>query len=482
MLVFQHILFCLYILALIGIVIYASVQLFLLIYTIINRNMHIENLKMDFDNLPFVTIQLPIYNEKLVIERLIDNIMKMDYPTPNFEVQILDDSNDGSQDIIKNKVQYYTNLGYNIKHMPRQKRIGFKAGALAYGLETARGEFIAIFDADFLPSNDFLMKSLPYFYNDRIAVVQSRWGHLNENYSLLTKIQAMQLNVHFIVEQMGRFSSDKFLQFNGTSGIWRKDIITIAGGWQHDTLTEDLDLSIRAQLKGYKIVYLTDNVTNAELPISMSGVKSQQYRWMKGGAENAKKLNAYVLDANISFAKKLNTLIHLYNSSIFVMVMILGLSNLVLTNYFRNISYPFVLILVPLLSTGIIFLTYLYSNLKNQLNFSKLIQTIIMFPLVLITSMGLSLHNSIAVLEGWAGIKTDFIRTPKFNSIGKTGINTSNNPNFSSWIFWSEGVLACLFLLNAYQNFLQNNIPTTVIQSMFGFGFLMVFVLSIKEK
>jgi cellulose synthase/poly-beta-1,6-N-acetylglucosamine synthase-like glycosyltransferase len=482
MLVFQHILFCLYILALIGIVIYASVQLFLLIYTIINRNMHIENLKMDFDNLPFVTIQLPIYNEKLVIERLIDNIMKMDYPTQNFEVQILDDSNDGSQDIIKNKVQYYTNLGYNIKHLQRQNRIGFKAGALAYGLETAKGEFIAIFDADFLPSNDFLMKSLPYFYNDRIAVVQSRWGHLNENYSLLTKIQAMQLNVHFIVEQMGRFSSDKFLQFNGTSGIWRKEVIAIAGGWQHDTLTEDLDLSIRAQLKGYKIVYLTDNVTNAELPISMSGVKSQQYRWMKGGAENAKKLNTYVLDANISFVKKLNTLIHLYNSSIFVMVMILGLSNLVLTNYFRNISYPFVLILVPLLSTGIIFLTYLYSNLKNQFNFSKLIQTIIMFPLVLITSMGLSLHNSIAVLEGWAGIKTDFIRTPKFNSIGKSGINTSNNPNFSSWFFWAEGVLACLFLLNAYQNFIQNNIPTTVIQSMFGFGFLMVFVLSIKEK
>ncbi|MFW6222357.1 MAG: cellulose synthase family protein, partial [Bacteroidota bacterium] len=234
-------------------------------------------------NVPFVTVQLPVYNEYYVVERLIDAVASLHYPKERLEIQVLDDSTDDTYDIIKRKVKEIQQSEINIKHLYRNDRIGYKAGALQYGLNQAEGEFIAIFDADFVPEPDFLINTLPQFDNEQVGMVQTRWGHINENYSLLTRMQAFGLNAHFKIEQTGRYHGGRFLNFNGTGGVWRKSCIEDAGGWQHDTIAEDLDLSYRAQLKGWKFVYLDHVEAPAELPVVISGLKSQQFRWTKGG-------------------------------------------------------------------------------------------------------------------------------------------------------------------------------------------------------
>jgi cellulose synthase/poly-beta-1,6-N-acetylglucosamine synthase-like glycosyltransferase len=233
-------------------------------------------------DLPFVTVQLPIYNEKYVIERLIEAVVDFDYPKSRYEIHILDDSTDDTVDIVRKRVAYYKEQGYQIEQVIRKDRKGFKAGALKDAMPLARGEFIAIFDADFLPRPDFLLQTVPYFEDEKVGVVQTRWEHINEDYSLITRLQAMQLNVHFTVEQKGRQAGNFLLQFNGTAGLWRRETIEDAGGWEADTLTEDLDLSYRAQLKGWKIEFLEHIGSPAELPAEMNSLKSQQFRWMKG--------------------------------------------------------------------------------------------------------------------------------------------------------------------------------------------------------
>ena len=240
---------------------------------------------------PQVTIQLPVYNELYVVERLIDATAKFEWPADKLEIQVLDDSNDVTVEVIERKVKQWQEKGVDVQQIRRADRKGFKAGALQYGLSIAKGEFIAIFDADFVPQPDFLKNSVPHFEQDeKIGVVQTRWGHINEKYSMLTKLQAFGLNTHFFVEQNGRSQGGHFLNFNGTAGIWRKQCIEDAGGWKADTLTEDLDLSYRAQLKGWQIFYTPDIVALAELPAAMGAIKSQQYRWTKGAAETSKKV------------------------------------------------------------------------------------------------------------------------------------------------------------------------------------------------
>ena len=241
------------------------------------------------EEFPHVTVQLPIYNEKYVIERLIDAVAAFDYPKDKLEIQVLDDSNDETIEIVAKKVASYQKAGIDIQQVQRPERKGFKAGALQYGMEHAKGEFIAIFDADFLPPKDFLKSTLTSFNDPKVGMVQTRWGHLNQDYSLLTRVQAFGLNAHFTIEQKGRLNAGSFINFNGTGGVWRKTCIVDAGGWHHDTLTEDLDLSYRAQLKDWKFDYLEDVLSPAELPVLMPAVKSQQYRWNKGAAETARK-------------------------------------------------------------------------------------------------------------------------------------------------------------------------------------------------
>lgn len=403
-------------------------------------------------NLPFVTIQLPIYNEKFVVQRLIDNICLMDYPKDKMEIHILDDSDDETRDIVEQKVKEYQEEGFNIKSIRRAIRQGYKAGALRDGMAYSKGAFIAIFDADFLPKKNFLRSTLAYFNNPEIGVVQTRWEHINQNYSLLTRLQAFQLNVHFTVEQMGREAGEYLLQFNGTAGVWRRVTIDDAGGWEADTLTEDLDLSYRAQLNGWKIAYLENVVSPSELPAEMSGLKSQQFRWMKGGAETARKMLPTVWKSDINFGKKIHASAHLLSSTVFLGVFIIGVFSVPLLFFLQILPIDhsfFICFLVGLLA---IMMVYFRGNMSTfwggDTLFQKLLKFIFLFPIFLAISMGLSFHNSIAVLQGYLGKKTSFIRTPKFNiksagdMINPAGYTSKRLPY--STIF--EGILAIYFL------------------------------------
>ena len=286
---------------------------------------------------PIVTVQLPIFNELYVASRLIDAVCTLDYPKEKLEIQVLDDSTDETFEVIANAVEHYQTIGYDIKHIHRTNRSGYKASALKHGLETARGEFIAIFDADFVPNKDFLKKTIPYFFADpKIGVVQTRWEHINREYSMLTRTQAFALDGHFVIEQDVRNKAGFFIQFNGTGGVWRKETIIDAGNWQSDTLTEDLDLSYRAQLRGWKFKYLTDVTSPAELPAEVNALKSQQFRWTKGAIETARKILPEVWKAKIPLRVKIHSTFHLTNNIVFPFIILAGILNVPLVFIKQN--------------------------------------------------------------------------------------------------------------------------------------------------
>jgi len=442
---------------------------------------------------PFVTVQLPIFNEMYVVERLIDNIIQFDYPRDRFEVHILDDSTDETVEITKRKVDEYKALGYNIEQIRRPVRKGYKAGALKDGMAYAKGEFLAIFDADFLPRPDFLKKTIPYFAQDpKIGVVQTRWEHINEDYSLITKLQALQLNVHFTVEQVGRMKGDYLLQFNGTAGVWRRQTIEDAGGWEADTLTEDFDLSIRAQLKGWKIKFLEEIGAPAELPVEMNSLKSQQFRWMKGGAETAKKMLPTVWKSNMTFGKKFHATLHLLGSSVFVFVFITGvfsvpllflLGDLIEMGFDRNF---FAYFLIGMLS---IIAVYYVANIQSPANhhredFGKSIyKFVFLFPLFLALSMGLSLHNTIAVIQGYLGKKSAFVRTPKFN-IKTLADSFTKHRYLSKKLSWTtvfEGILALYFLGAVIGGIVMQNTTFMIFHLMLAIGYGAIFIFTVRH-
>lgn len=369
---------------------------------------------------PCVTIQLPVFNEMYVMERLLDNIALIEYPKDKLEIQVLDDSTDETVATTKAHIKRLAASGLDIKHITRADRSGFKAGALKEGLEIAKGEFIAIFDADFLPQPNWLKRTIPYFKNKKIGVVQTRWGHINRDYSLLTKIQAFALDAHFTLEQVGRNSKGHFINFNGTAGIWRKECIIDAGNWEGDTLTEDLDLSYRAQLKNWEFKYLEDVETPAELPVVISAARSQQFRWNKGGAENFRKMLWRVVKSeNISTKTKIHGLLHLLNSTMFLnifTVAILSIPMLYIKNEYAHLRDYFYVMSFFVMSTLIFFVCYwfMYKNIYGS-GFKKFFRYIGMFFTFFSIAMGFSLHNSIAVIEGHIGKRSDFVRTPKFN-------------------------------------------------------------------
>ena len=368
---------------------------------------------------PMVTIQLPIFNEMYVVDRLIDNICTMDYPKERLQVQILDDSTDATLALSQKKAQEYRQKGFDIEVITREDRVGYKAGALKYGMQTAKGDFIAIFDADFLPGKDFLKATLPYFNQADVGVVQTKWEHINQDYSLITQLQAFQLNVHFTVEQSGRQAGKYMLQFNGTAGVWRRSTIEDAGGWEADTLTEDLDLSYRAQLKGWTIRYLEFVGSPAELPAEMNGLKSQQFRWMKGGAETAKKMLPTVWRSNLSSNQKLHASLHLLSSTIFIFVFIIGVFSVPLAFALKplgiDIRYFSIFLSGLLTIVAVYYVGNVQASWGKGSHLRKLLKFAVLFPVFLSLSMGLSLHNSVAVLQGYFGRKSPFVRTPKFN-------------------------------------------------------------------
>lgn len=481
----MYILFGLYVFFLAVILGYNLLQINLLL-NYLSRKKPVAPAPLPAEAMPHVTIQLPLYNEPYVAERLIDNIVTMEYPQDRLEIQVLDDSTDTTTELCENKAAFYREQGFDIQVIHRSDRSGFKAGALAAGLTRAKGEFVAIFDADFLPNPQFLKNTVPYFQNERVGVVQTRWTHLNDDYSLFTKLQALQLNVHFTIEQMGRKAGDHFLQFNGTAGIWRKAAIEDAGGWKADTLTEDLDLSFRAQLHHWEIVYLEDVEAPAELPAEMNGIKSQQFRWMKGGAENARRLTPLVLKSDIKLSTKLHALAHLANSSIFVAVLMIAVTSVALLPFMDNLRIDTSYLGLSLLGLIGVTTVYFYANihlLPRPLSLKQVLALICYFPFLLTMSMGLSFHNSVAVLEGYLGIKSSFVRTPKYNIIGngRKRIGKQQKNPISNMVI-VEGLLTLLFCVALVAGVQLKEYSFIVFHFMLTLGFGAVFVISWRDR
>ncbi|MFT5242370.1 MAG: cellulose synthase/poly-beta-1,6-N-acetylglucosamine synthase-like glycosyltransferase [Glaciecola sp.] len=421
--ILETIIIVIYTIALLLIFMYALAQLNLLYNYLSSKKANKECETFDFtnpDEIPLVTIQLPVFNEMYVMKRLLDNIALIEYPRDKLEIQVLDDSIDETVNTTREHIEKLQSTGLDIKHITRTDRSGFKAGALKEGLKIAKGEYIAIFDADFLPQKDWLERTILYFKDPQIGVVQTRWGHINRNYSILTKIQAFALDAHFTLEQVGRSSKGHFINFNGTAGVWRKECIIDAGNWEGDTLTEDLDLSYRAQLKNWKFKYLEDVETPAELPVVISAARSQQFRWNKGGAENFRKMCTRVIKSDtISTKTKVHGLLHLLNSTMFLnvfLVAVLSIPMLYIKNEYEHLRFYFYFMSFFVMSTVIFFVCYwfMYKEIYGS-GFKKFFSYVGMFFTFFSIAMGFSLHNSIAVLEGHAGKRSDFVRTPKFN-------------------------------------------------------------------
>ncbi len=434
--------------------------------------------------LPLVTIQLPIYNERYVVERLLKALIALHYPKNCLEIQVLDDSTDETRPLLEKLVAQYQSEGFDIKYIRRSQRTGFKAGALAYGLQEAKGDLIAIFDADFIPKADFLEQTLLYFQTPKVGVVQTRWGHLNQSYSLLTTLQAFGLDGHFTVEQGGRNAGGHFINFNGTAGIWRKACIIDAGGWSADTLTEDLDLSYRAQLRGWEFVYLEGIVTPAELPATMPALKSQQYRWMKGAAECARKnLSAVWQNKAISVYTKIFATFHLLNSGVFVAVLLMSLLSLpLLFITTHSTQYHTLLGILRLFQLSIIVLVGFYATAHySQKTFWQLAWQL---PLFLTVIMGLSLHNAIAVVEGYLGKKTPFIRTPKWGIVEKQDSWTQKKYLLKSFnLLTMLELLLCLYFISGIVLGVYWAAPQLIVMhAMLAIGFGFVSFYSIKHS
>ena len=369
--------------------------------------------KARFEQLPRVTIQLPIFNEMYVTERLIGAVAKIDYPRDLLEIQVLDDSTDETQGIARACVDRYRAEGLDIVYVHRTNRKGFKAGALENGLATARGELVAVFDADFIPEADFLRRTVDFFTDPGIGMVQARWGHLNRDYSVLTQAQAILLDGHFVIEHTARNRSGRFFNFNGTAGIWRRTAIADGGGWQHDTLTEDLDLSYRAQMKGWRFVYLFDLVTPAEVPVEMNSFKSQQHRWAKGSIQTALKLWPLVKKANLPKEVRREAWMHLTaNIAYLLMIPLTILLPITVVVRVSHGWYEVLLLDIPFFAAATLSVVTFYASSQREQGKSWW-ERVKYLPLVMALGIGMSVNQARAVVEALMGYETGFTRTPK---------------------------------------------------------------------
>lgn len=469
---------------------YSVIQLSLAIAYVRNKKKQQSRVTPDFDlaSAPKVTIQLPMFNEMYVAERIIETVAEMDYPRDKFQIQVLDDSTDETKDIIANKCAEVAARGINIQHVHRTDRTGYKAGALDDAMDKVEGEFIAIFDADFVPSKDFLLRTIPYFQSDNVGVVQTRWGHLNKDYSLLTELQAFGLNGHFAIEQGGRNVSGHYINFNGTAGVWRRSTIDDAGGWEHDTITEDLDLSYRAQMKGWRFVYLEEVESPAELPITMSALKSQQHRWMKGGAEVFIKMwKRLATTKGIKTSDRIHGLAHLFNSSVFFFILILSLLSLAVLHIKDSFSDLNIYIKFGMyFFSSTIFLAFYYWNSfrdKRGNFFGDLFRFLGRFVQFLTVSMALGLSNAVAVIEGYLGIKSSFVRTPKFNVAKKDEFKGNKYDKKSlSIINILEGTFMVVFGFTAVNRAIYGDLGMVPFHVMLAVGYGIIFFNTLREN
>ncbi len=374
--------------------------------------------------LPRVTIQLPVFNEMYVVERLIEAVCRISYPRELLEVQVLDDSTDETSAIARAVVERARAHGTHIFYVHRTNRLGFKAGALAHGLTQATGDFVAVFDADFVPTPDFLERTVPFFADEKVGMVQVRWGHLNRDFSILTQAQSIFLDGHFIIEHTARNRSGCFFNFNGTAGIWRRACISDAGGWQHDTLTEDLDLSYRAQLRGWQFVFLPDVVSPAEVPVDMNAFKSQQHRWAKGSIQTARKLLPSILRSNLPFALKQEAFFHLTNNLAYLLMVLLSvLMPLSMVVRFNHGLYSTLFLDLPfcITATASVCFFYITAQREQGLNWWERLRYL---PFLMSLGIGLAINNAKAVVEALLSQESGFTRTPKTGSEGKESLGS----------------------------------------------------------
>jgi cellulose synthase/poly-beta-1,6-N-acetylglucosamine synthase-like glycosyltransferase len=426
-----------------------------------------------FDRLPPVTIQLPIYNERYVVERLIEEVLKIEYPKELLQIQVLDDSTDDTAPFAEAMVERYRALGYPIEYWHRTDRVGFKAGALAEGLKTATGELIAVFDADFCPPANFLHRTVHYFAEPRVGVVQTRWSYLNRHYSFLTEVEAMLLDGHFVLEHGARSRAGYFFNFNGTAGILRKKTIDDAGGWQHDTLTEDTDLSYRAQLKGWRFVYLPGLDCPSELPVEMHGFQVQQSRWAKGLTQTAKKLLPKILRANVPGRVKVEAFLHLTpNISYPLMIVASALMLPVMIVRFYMGVWQMMFIDLPLIIAAFWSISLFYVIAQRELHPKTWKRSILMLPTLIAVGVGLTIINTRAVLEALFGIQSPFVRTAKY-AVGERSLNleTKKYRRRSGWLPFAEILVGTYFAAMVVFAIQTYNYPAIPFLALFVFGY-----------
>src|SRR5437660_4850548 len=435
------------------------------------------------DPLPVVTVQLPLYNEMYVADRLIDAVCRLDYPRDRLEIQVLDDSTDETRGIAELAVRRSEAQGIDIKYYHRTDRTGFKAGALEAGLKVARGEFVAIFDADFIPTPDFLQRLIPYFSAPKIGMVQARWGHINQDYSLLTKIQSILLDGHFVLEHGGRHRSGLFFNFNGTAGVWRRLAIDDAGGWQHDTLTEDLDLSYRAQLRGWQFVFVPDLIAPAEVPVEMNAFKSQQHRWAKGSIQTCRKLLPRILRAKIPLTVKAEAFFHLtanFNYPLMCVLSVLMAPSMVIR--YNMGWYEMLLIDVPLFFAATVSFCNFYLVCQREI-YSDWRARLKYLPFLMSIGIGLCVNNTRAVFEALFNKETEFARTPKYrierDADEWVGKKYRQSVAVQPLIELALGLYFTATVFYALANQIYGTVPFLV---LFQIGFLYTGLLSIVQQ
>ena len=447
-----------------------------------NKN-KVPSPKGKFNKLPIVTVQLPVYNEMYVVERLISTVCEIDYPKDLLEIQVLDDSTDKTTEIAQSCVDYYKDRGFNIRCLHRENREGYKAGALREGLKSAKGELVAIFDADFMPPKDFLRKTIDYFVDPKVGIVQVRWGHVNQDYSTLTKSQSILLDGHFMIEQTARFNNGMFFNFNGTAGVIRKSCIESSGGWQHDTLTEDLDLSYRAQLSGWRLVYLRDTTADAELPVDMNAFKSQQHRWAKGGVQTAFKILPQVFkNKELPFKVKSEAFFHLFGNISYILLLILLLLMFPMGFFWQSVAWHnLVLFNLFAISAGTLSFAFFYALTVKERHGENWLAYLKFVPVAISVGAGIAVNNSKAVIEAFLGKKSEFRRTPKFAVTSKADNWRTRRSYISSKEITAvvEITLGLLFLLQTLYAIYKGYYGWIPFLLIIQFGFLYTGFLSI---
>ncbi len=436
-----------------------------------------------FSDLPRITVQLPIFNEQYVVERLLDAVCKLKYPREKIDIQVLDDSTDETVDVARNLVERYAALGNPITYHHRTNRAGFKAGALAEGLKTSKGEFVAIFDADFTPPEDFLLRTIHHFTDPTIGMVQTRWTHINRNYSFLTQVEAILLDGHFVLEHSGRARSGVFFNFNGTAGVWRRATIDEAGGWQHDTLTEDTDLSYRAQLKGWKFIYLQDVECPAELPVEMTAFKTQQARWAKGLIQTGKKILPRVLRSDASFHTKVEAWYHLTANLSYPLMIVLSVLMLpaMIIRFYQG-WFQMLFIDLPLFLASTFSISSFYLVSQRELFPKTWGRAFLYLPLLMALGIGLTITNTKAVIEALIGKESAFARTPKYKvESRKDKVAAAKYRKRLGWIPWIELLIGTYFALTVIYAFQNENYVTIPFLLLFVFGYWVTGLMSLLQ-